>query len=295
MSKTTKKSVFLLFFEQLSKWISKSKRILAPLFILILFLALLYTYIFGSINTYHQLARLFVHKTQETNSAQETYTPTVQSNIDVSECFAYAWLGYYYPYSTNSSINTHMPLHYTFTITTNWNVSKTMVAAKIENVTINTSLSDYTLYIYSSSHARYDDYPDGIPMADMYPDGLFMYRDELANLSSRNSIDIPINTSGTAQYFDEITPEYGYYDFRIKLADIGYINMNDLLLDNSYNTKSSALLSDAGLTKSDLNTQIDYDLIITFSDGTSETKHLHIDTDGNQLGDWSSERQNYTE
>ncbi|MCK9368547.1 hypothetical protein M0R04_01055 [Candidatus Dojkabacteria bacterium] len=226
------------------------------------------------------------------NTTQNENVPTVPvSSITLGEAFATGWLSYYYPNSNNPLQYANCSVSYSFYTTTNWTTMKTMVSAKMENITVTTGLQNYTKFVFPIKHLKYDDFPSGIGINEMYPDGMIMYRDKLASLTNVGTgYDIAMSTKAVPDYQDEITSTYGYAHFGIKLVDFAHFTYN---INDSF-SKSSSILAASGLSKTDLNAEIDYDLVLTFTDGTSETKHINIKVDGNKMEDYSMPRQDYT-
>jgi hypothetical protein len=230
-----------------------------------------------------------INNSNTTNSTNFTATPA--ADISITEAFTTAELRWYYPNSANPAQHKPSPLDYTFYLTTNFSVMKKMVSASFANISVTTGLKNYQQYTFLMRHLNLSDYPDGIGINDEYPDGMLMYRNQLSALPNLGStIAIPMSAKDTPDYQDEISSDFAYAHFGIKLVDFASIDFDSLK-----NTTSSDLLSAAGLTKSDLNAQLNYDLVVNFQDGSSESKHIRINIDGNKMGDYSMERQDYTE
>jgi len=222
--------------------------------------------------------------------AQVTGEP--QGDITLSEAFATSSLGLLTPGNKGDSSPDRV-LHYTITGTVNWETEKDMQTATLTDISVQSQLTGYKTLTFPESHVSNQDYPEGIPTANMYPDGLAVNRNELNAIpNSGSSITIPIDQAAS-DYQDVISPTYGYFSFRVKLLDFATIKYASLLEGSTYNTTAAKVLAAAGLTKTNLTATLSFNLQTTFTDGTTATKPITIVLNGNNYGDNGMDRQDY--
>lgn len=211
--------------------------------------------------------------TVRTFAKPEKLVDTNTGQVKITQ--AYVSISAYGESTTNSDYPDMAVLQYSPLV--NFSTKKDMKKFEIKNVKLTNTLKGDRSFITWPKH-----FEQGKDNNRFY-EALGVKADLLNRDDEGNSFEYKV--VDTAKYTDEISKTGGFVDFRYTIYGLGNpVDYNGIM--NSQNVYSSGKeLQYAGLKKGDINSPIEFDVVITFVDGTKAIKHFSLTSNFDEIYD----------